>query len=666
MGLLGRLGDTLREGTADLLGLGPELDELRESQSDARLLARRVEDMLHGDLLGGARDTGEQEAGRYAHRETVRRAYLYYFGDGVIRRTVDLQTFYCLGTGINRPTYTHPDDTSGDESVLAMPPLPAGGAPVDGEDAPDSRSEHGQDIVNAIWGDDENKRVLTTTMAQYQKSLELQAQANLFFRLFLPGDNDPSARVSTGDEKLTMSHNVSSDAASNGNGTQSRGKAKGAPLKIGDLPDGEIVDIIRHPANDKVPLYYLREFTPRVWHSPSSMYVPGRPRQMYYLDYAATPPRDGEVFDEVEWTNPPPEKIGTGRIYHVKVNSTSFMRFGISELQSFLDAGKGLNAYMTSRMSIVQALAAIAMQLKVSGGPRAASQQAAKLQELGRLASNLQEGVPSRVRGNDQQTKVAVTNRGSELQPMVADTGAQGAATDIATMKGAIAAGSGIPVTHLGGEAAALAGGIAQDVSLHRLVLARQKLWENIIKDIVGYGLKHAGVDPEGLKVAMPPVTERDVGMVISNLVALVVGIDPNLQNRPLQRFVLREIFEALGKEDAAELVDAILPLEDPMVPGWPDPNAPPDETPTDGNGGPANTDVTGKLRAAVAANRSAAAGGGQTQTADRANASEDTSARLSRNSTRAARAREAGVPADLIDTAVAALSELDGFDGVT
>lgn len=661
MGVLGRITETLREGAADLLGLGPELEQLREGQSDARMLARRVEDALHGDLLGGTRDTGEQEIGRYAHRETVRRAYLYYFGDGVIRRTVDLQTFYVLGQGINRPTYTHPDDDDSDVPFVGSvaPAAMNGGPPAgDGADTTDDRSKHGQDVVNAIWDDDENKRTLTSVEAQYQKSLELQAQSNLFFQLFLPGD--PTTPPAPADEALGA---AAATAAPRGR------RARGVPLKIGDIADSEIVDVVRHPANDKVPLYYLREFTPRVWNAGSGMYMPGRPRQMFYLDYAAKPPADGEVFDGVVWQNPPDDKIGNGRIYHVKTNCTSFMRFGISELQSYLDAGKGLNAYMSSRMSIVQALAAIAMQLKVSGGPRSASQQAAKLQELGRLASNLQEGTPARVRGNEQQTKVAVTNRGNELQPMVADTGAAGAQTDIATMKGAIAAGSGIPVTHLGGEAAALAGGIAQDVSLHRLVLARQQLWKDIVLKILGYGLKHAGVDPEGLKVTMPPVTERDVGMVISNLVALVVGIDPELQNRPLQRFVLREIFEALGKEDAAELVDAILPLEDPMIPGWPDPNAPtPDdmtgpnnEAPTNGNG---RAGVVGKLRAAVTSNASAARGGGARQAAERPSASADTSSRLARNQTRTARAMEAmpDLPTELVEAAADALADIDAF----
>lgn len=625
-GLLARFTEAFREGTADLLGYGAELETLREAAADSKLLARRVEDAVFGDLFG-SRDPGEQEAARWAHRETVKRAYLYYFGDPIIRRTVDLQTFYVLGTGITRPTYSPPGDKA------------EAGQLGDGTNVEDAAAKAGQDVVNAIWEDDENKLALTGVLAQYQKSLELQVQANLFFRLFPRGE----------------------------------GETGGSPLKISDLPETEIVDIIRHPANDKVPLYYLREFTPRIWSHQSNSYTPGQTKLMYYLDWSAEPPKDGEEFDGVVWQNPPEDKIGDGFVYHVKVNCTSHMRFGISELQSYLDAGKGLNAYMTSRMSIVQALAAIAMQLKVSGGPRAASQQAAKLQELTRLAANVDEGAPTRQRGSDSQTKVAVTNRGAELQPMVADTGAAGAATDIATMKGQVAAGSGIPVTHLGGEAAALAGGIAQDVSLHRLVLARQTLWKDIVTDIIGFGLKRAGIDPDGLKVTLPPVTERDVGMVITNLVALITGMDPTLQNRPLQRFILREVLDALGKEDAAEMVDAILPLEDPTVPGWPpdDPNAGQNDTGAAGQNEPpasgghiSRRKVADRLKAAVETNARAARANGLRQTADRGSASTESNARLNRATDRTARALEA-MPAELVEVALDVLAEIDEVIGV-
>ncbi len=508
--MFGRLRDLAREGAAEVFGFSDELGDLRESVADARLLARRVEDLQFGDLLGGSADQ-DYVVDRQTHRDMVTKAYRYYFGDPVVRRTVDLRTYYTFGTGIPRPRYRDdPDDTRDTQEV-----------------------ERGQGVIDALWTDAENRATLFSSQAQMQKSLELQAQGNVFLVLFatdtpLTGRDEPETN-----------------------------------LKIADLPEREVVQVITHPRNRKVPIYYRRDFTTMQYNATSGYYEPGETRTLYYRDWQHDAPEDGEVFDGRAWENPAPAQIAEGRVYHLKVNATSDMRFGVSELHSITRWARALNEFMTARTSTVQAIAQMAMQLKVRGNQRTVQQQQAKLEELHSLARKVDgtgEGLGYE-RAQQSATRVGVTNESADLQPMIPDTNAQSAMTDVQTIKGQVAAGSGIPVHHLGDTGSAnLASSVSMDGPLLRMIRASQQVWKDVHADINGYALKLAGLDPDRLEITMPPITDRDAKEVAAMFGNLMNAIAQGQPDRDMVRFVFGEVLDAMGKSNGDRVLDELFP----------------------------------------------------------------------------------------------------------
>ena len=603
--MLDRLRTYAREGASELFGFGSELSTLREQAADAKLLARRVEDLSFGDLAG-ANTEQDFVIDRMQHREMVRKAYLYYFGDPVVRRTADLVTFYTFGTGVARPRYR--DDKG---------------------EADDREVAHGQAVIDRLWTDDENKATLTGAQAQFQKSLELQAQSNIFLVLF-PAAEEDAPVVDPNEE----------DGPTN--------------LKIADLPEREVTQIITHPRNRKVPVYYRRDFTSRRWNSALGEYVAGELKTLYYRDWAHDPPEDGEVFDGEEWQNPPDDQIAKGRVYHVKVNATSDMRFGVSEMHSIVRWARGLNDLMTSRMSTVQAIAQLAMQLKVRGNQRSVSQAAQQLTDVQRLAEKVDSGEGlARERADASRTKIPVTNQSAELQPMVTDTGAASVMTDVQTIKGQIAAGSGIPVHHLGDLGSAnLANAVSMDGPLLKMIRARQQLWKDTLVDIAGFALKREGLDPDRLEVTMPPITDRDAGSIATMFVAIIGAIWPQGGvDRDMIRFVFGEILDAMGKTNAHQVLDELFPD------GWKAPEPPPAvaAAPAAGPGqGPARQAAQGAENADRAARQGRRRSGEERGGTAQAQAQSEQNAR-----DRNARALEA-MPADLREVAEQALGEID------
>jgi hypothetical protein len=481
---------------------------------------------------GGTVDT--YDLSTVEHHNFLLEDALVHNCDPIVKRTVDLKTFYTFGTGIPVPRYR--DEAGSDDDPEAI---------------------RGRVALKRYWEDDENQRCLTGVQAQYAKSLELQAQANIFLLLF-PVETQVED-IDTGGE----------DAAARDGETN---------MKITDLPEREIVEVITHPDNRKIPLYYKRECTRRIYNFTTQSYVHEGLRVMYYRDWRHTPPVDEATGEP--W-GPPENLIAPGYVYHVKTNATSEMPFGIPEMHSYLKYAKGLAEYMTSRMATVQAIAQLAMRLKVQGGPQHMQQSAAALADVQRLASAVEEGPGSLSRQRGQQAKVIVENQGTQLEPMVADTGAGNAATDAQMIKGQVAAGSGIPVHHLGdANGPNLASAVAMDGPLLKMIRANGKLWETVHTDIAGWMLEMAGLDPGRLEFDMPSPTDRDVQMISTVLNALLLQMDPQAQNLSLMRFALGEILDAMGKQHVDRLVLSLLPDLPPPSPGQ-------DGGAVDGNGNP-------------------------------------------------------------------------------
>lgn len=553
--------DAAREGAADLLGLGDELADLREARDDLRMLARGVQ---------GLRDTGlhpglsEHEPDRYQHRQTVNDAYDWYFGGGNVRRGVDLQTLYVFAAGVAVPRYRERPDEDGDAEHV----------------------DRATKRIAATWNDPRNQAVITGVQGQHEKSLELQVQSSVFF-VVLDGDGD-------GDDD-PLAH-------------------------FRDLPEEEVVDIITHPADSRMPLFYVRQYQPSRWVPTGGIYGQGQreavgsPVTTYYRHLTFDAPEAGEIDIGggvmVGWQPPDKSQIAEGRVLHLTVNKHSRMRFGVSELATVLPAARRLHKFVGARSNTTQALAQLAMKVSTQGGSRSVAQAASKLQDVQRLANNVVDGAVERTRADDETAKAVVTSKGVDVKPMVTDTGAASAKGEIDIHRGEIAAGFGINRLHFGAEAGGLAGSIVADRPLTALLTARQTLWRNAITALMAPGLEAAGFDPARLEVKMPALTDRDAGTTAEVLVSVLEAVfgllkDPSPEARGVARFLLQEVLDAMGKEHVAELVDSLVP-EEPIADV--DQDGVPDDKEDAGRNG------TASLRDELADARSRARAGGLRQ----------------------------------------------------
>lgn len=511
MGMLDTIREGFREGAADVLGFSEKLAEgdwamsaLQEAGYDARMLARKVED-LNWDKINES-PAAYFTPSRENRREQVARSYNFYFNDPIIRRTVDLRTYYTFAKGVPLPIYRREHEDASDEEREA------------------------QDLIDNFWGDEFNQETLTSPKAQYEKSLEVQLQGNVYLLGFLD--------METPHEKGSPS-----------------------PLRLSDIPEPEIVEIITHPGNRKVPVYYKRVFKPTEFNFDNGNWsTESTGVTRYYKHWKHEPPTEWEG---KPW-GPPEELIGKGRVYHISVNHTSDMKWGLTELNSHLKFAAGLNTYMTSRMAMVMALAKLAMQAKTHGGPRSVSQVQGALRDITRLASSI-EGTAGaeRIPINQGRTKVAMSSKGVQLQPAVQDTGAQAAAADTELFKSMIAAGSAVPVHHLGGGGGSLATATAMDGPLQKNIEANQTLWETVFKDLISWMLVALGFESERVEVDMPPILAKDFSTLVTSLAAAIKAVDPNTASRELCRFFFGETLDAMGKKNTQELLDKFFPA------GW-------------------------------------------------------------------------------------------------
>jgi hypothetical protein len=530
------LRETLREGAAEIFGFREEREELLEEGAEGKLIARALENAGWSDVAGGTMQN-YFEPTREAREQQIERAYRFFFDDPIIKRSVKIRTNYIFRKGVPKPRYREDPDAGDDDD-----------------------QGKAKDLIKRFWNDPENQMALTSKKALRECNEEKTVQGNLFFLMFRQEGEPPETEI----------------------GAAGRGPEELDPptMKVTHLRVREIVEIIMHPANQKIPLYYKRIFTEKVARFERSgsvtpyeeaYDVTKKQRVLYYRDYRFEPPTEHEG---KPW-GPPRELIAEGRVYHVKMNATSDMRFGVSDLQAALKWAQGLNQYMSSRMMVAQAIASIALQAKTSGGPQAVSQVISQLKSAltespeGTTAQGNGEGTGEMKfrRGDQGRTRVAVTNQGATLEPMVQDTGAAGAQIDTQIFKGQVSAATGVPVHQLGDSPqSGLSTMASLDAPLQAMIEDEQDDWKEDIKNIVGYMLAGEGLDPSRVIQKMPPILMRDPIQTASMLTSVMSALDPNGANRELMKWVFSEVLDAMGDPDAQEILDRVFP-EDAETP---------------------------------------------------------------------------------------------------
>lgn len=636
MGVIESIRRDLREGAIDLLGLRGGVEALREAGAAATMASVALEDVRSGNLLNAE---GREAYGlsRMVLDDKVREGYRYYFNDPLIKRGVDIKTLYVFGRGVSEPHYRKLDGQEGDGAELGIA-RPESGS----ENRQEAEEQRAKKVIRAFWTSPENQEALFGYQAQMMKDLELQLQANVFLLLSRPDSN------------------------LRGHGPAAQGEQP--VVKISDVAWGEIVDVVTHPGNRRIVLFYKREWVPMAFDQISGEQVAGTPQMRYYRHWR-------NVDAPTEWEGkpwgPPAEQIDEKHVvYPVQTNKTSEMRFGIPELNSVLKWAKALNQYMTSRVAVVNLIAQLAFRVKGTGGPRRVSQAAAQLQNLTRLSNVMEESIDSTVSRtpmNAVKSRVVTESQGTSMEPMIQDTAAGSAQVDVTILKGHIAAGMGVALAHLGDTGQAnLSSQTALDFPMLKLLESRQEMWRVHYVNLTGYAVEGAGLDGSRVDQKMPPILQRDVNQMMTAMAALLGAIDPNLASKKIIRWVFREVLQAMGEEHVEQTLDELvgddyetpyqqrLEAEERQLVAQQAAAAPPGEP---GASRPASRLGAAARRHEQTARRGLPRGADRVGGAGAAGA-----AARDRAAARHQRALEAGVPANLVETIVGVLGELDSW----
>lgn len=422
-------------------------------------------------------------------RKIVRRAYRYWAEDPIVGQSLNLLTWYTFGRGVPMPTVPKRDDIDEIDRQSAL------------------------DVITEFWNAPENKAVITSLESQEQKSLELQIEGEVFIAMFDGG--------------------------------------AGSPLLLSDIDPSEITNVIVSTDNRKMPLYYERTFSPKVYDFATRQYrSSAKNKVVYYRHWLHQPgPDDPE---------PPASMIDeSALVMHVAVNRTSNQQRGNSEVRRVLEWAKGFREFMEGRLAIARAINRVAQVVKVDGGP---SEVAKVMQQF----SSADPLALTRIPLNDPQIaspQAATMFRtpNVSIEPASFETGAGVADQDKRAFLGQIAAGTGWPSHYLGGEGAqSLANLTAMEAPVLKMVESRQELWEQVIYNLTREALIRAGIDVEP-EVTMPPILQRDTGQLAGALQSMVAVLDPQQENIALKRWIAGQYLSLFGEANVADRTQEIV-----------------------------------------------------------------------------------------------------------
>jgi hypothetical protein len=447
----------------------------------------------------------EHEFSRDGLKKIVALSRLMFLKNPLINRAVTIQAFYVWGQGAQIAA-THPDVNN---------------------------------IVQTFMDDVKNKAELTAHQTRTETEQTLQVEGNLVFVLFT---NPKTGRV-----------------------------------RVRTIPIDEIDDIITNPEDAREPWYYKRSWT----QTPLS--GPGVVRQtVYYPDWRYQPGSKPATIngDPIEWATP---------VYHVKVGGLKGMRFGVPETYAAIDWARAYKSFLENWATITQAYARFAFKATAPGGARGVA--AAKTRLSTTIGSDdRREHNPAPVTGS---TFVAAAGSGADLTP-IRTAGATTSAADGRNLLLMVAAATGLPEFFFGD---ANVGNHATAKTLDRPTelkfTDRQTLWADVLRDILGYVVDQAviagqlkgtvGKDDEGerlitlaadpatgesmdrsISVEFPPILEHSVLEQTQAIISAMTldGKQPVLDSPEMMELALKLMFQALGVQDADEVLDRLLPKD--------------------------------------------------------------------------------------------------------
>ena len=315
-----------------------------------------------------------------------------------------------------------------------------------------------QEKVDEAWDDPDNRRALTEFTEQIALVTDLSLYSNLMFLLFDEGE-DGKVKVSTLDY-MTVS------------------------------------EAVTDPENRHRVLYYVAkeakakwDFKEHKWQIPV-MGTPERFKTIYYEHWHNVKDADDEEDRDEPLDKPKDADLGKGRVYHVRINRTKEMIFGIPEWQRTLRWATAYNDFMKSRVDMMKAAAAFIMERRVQGTPNQVAKLAAKaVSRTSPLAGNTFPIDPDNpedaglIQSGPRPASVITSNEGVKHEPMRLDSGAGNAQIDASNLRSQFSASTRWPQHYLGaGDGPGLATATAMELPVLKMIETRQEVIESIYR----------------------------------------------------------------------------------------------------------------------------------------------------------------------------------------
>lgn len=406
----------------------------------------------------------------------------------------------------------------------------------EGLSRPKANDKKVQEIIDEFWDDPDNKLSLTSYMAQIMLSNKLQYEGNIFFLEFIDLQGNIKLRV---------------------------------------LNSTEVVDIIRDPRDRMRTAFYKVKLQNKKFNFASDSYEIGDSQFVYYPD--------ADVLDP-EAYGIPSNKIGEGRIYHVKVNSDINDKFGVSDLYVAVAWMRANKVAAQDLATMVKALSQFAWKKKVKGNQAAVNSIAASTNTASSL-KNIMNTVG----------RTHVENQSVELEAVnIKDGGAKVGEIGIRQTKLMVCAGVGIFEHYFGDPSTGnLATAKSMELPMIKKFQSRQKLWQSAILTVLDHLIREkieAGelsgsimVDNKNgrrvyettidtnIDIDFPPIVEDDVKPWTDSL---VIAKDNKLVSRETAARKFMSIANIDNIDDEIQKIDdeeeADRPEEGEVVPSGP------------------------------------------------------------------------------------------------
>lgn len=465
------------------------------------------------------------------------------------KQSVKLITRFTLGKGVQisiGPDPDAPPPTAADVDIEADPqgeklnglfpgskklgtdpkPLPRARPQVsEAAELPDS--DQLTEIIKDFWSDNENQLALTSHEAQKEWLDNVIVDGERFFIGFV----DPSPPY----------------------------------IKLTEIPVEEIDEIIYHPDNRKMPVYYRRVMQKLKFEDPNGYQPDGPPETKYYLDYRIT--------EEQLKTAKKRIKIARGRladeeqrIFHTMINplNTRKGKRGISELYASREWFRVYKEFMEDRAAINAAATAVGHKRKIKAGPTGVAQFTGKFggidvgydnpalnsNEIGKLTRPIAGGMYD-------------SNPAIDLEWMKTDTGAVNAREDGRSILMAATAGVGMFIHYMGeGGDANLATAQAMELPMVKTFEDWQQWVDSCFKALLQWVITIA-TDEENAKKqiervagSFPPLISQDVVKYTTAWSQVAQNIAPG--NRVVHREAIRGALSTLNVPNLDALMTQI------------------------------------------------------------------------------------------------------------